>query len=88
MTLQTRAPENFRLCQWGDERTVKRAQTVSKTPIGASGNLTRAKDRYSSMFLGGGKQILKHFLTKVLTISGQGVGGFPEFVSPQILFIL
>ena len=23
MTLQTRAAENFRLCRWGDERTVK-----------------------------------------------------------------
>ena len=32
MTLQTRAPENFRLCRWGDERTVNRAQTVSEDP--------------------------------------------------------
>ena len=27
-----RAPENFRSCRWGDERTVKRAQTVSEDP--------------------------------------------------------
>ena len=32
MTLQKRAPENFRSCRWGDERTVKRAQTVSEDP--------------------------------------------------------
>ena len=32
MTLQTCAPENFRLCRWGDERTVKRAQMVSEDP--------------------------------------------------------
>ena len=32
MTLQTCAPENFRLCRWGDERTVKRVQTVSEDP--------------------------------------------------------
>ena len=32
MTLQTQAPENFHLCRWGDERTVKRAQTVSEDP--------------------------------------------------------
>jgi hypothetical protein len=30
VTLQTRAPENFRLSRWGDELTVKRAQTVSE----------------------------------------------------------
>ena len=30
--LQTRAPKNFRSCRWGDERTVKRAQTGSKDP--------------------------------------------------------
>ena len=30
--LQTCAPENFRLCRWGDERTVKRAQTGSEDP--------------------------------------------------------
>jgi hypothetical protein len=30
VTLQTHAPENFRLCRWGDERTAKRAQTVSE----------------------------------------------------------
>ena len=27
-----RAPENFRSCRWGDERTVKRAQTGSEDP--------------------------------------------------------
>ena len=32
MTLQTRVPENFHSCRWGDERTVKRAQTVSEDP--------------------------------------------------------
>jgi hypothetical protein len=32
VTLQTHAPENFHLCRWGDERTVKRAQTVSDDP--------------------------------------------------------
>jgi hypothetical protein len=32
VTLQTRATENFRSCRWGDERTVKRAQTVSDDP--------------------------------------------------------
>ena len=32
MTLQTRAPENFRSCRWGDEWTVKRAQTGSEDP--------------------------------------------------------
>ena len=32
MTLQTRAPENFCSCRWGDERTVKRAQMVSEDP--------------------------------------------------------
>ena len=32
VTLQTRAPENFRSCWWGDERTVQRAQTVSEDP--------------------------------------------------------
>jgi hypothetical protein len=32
VTLQTSAPENFRLCRWGDERTVKRAQTGSEDP--------------------------------------------------------
>ena len=32
VTLQTRAPENFRSCRWGDERTVKREQTVSEDP--------------------------------------------------------
>ena len=32
MTLQTSAPENFRSCRWGDERTVKRAQTGSEDP--------------------------------------------------------
>jgi hypothetical protein len=32
VTLQTRAAENFRSCRWGDERTVKRAQTVSEDP--------------------------------------------------------
>jgi hypothetical protein len=32
VTLQTCAPENFRSCRWGDERTVKRAQTVSEDP--------------------------------------------------------
>ena len=32
MTLQTDAAENFRSYQWGDERTVKRTQTVSKEP--------------------------------------------------------
>jgi hypothetical protein len=30
--LQTCAPENFRSCRWGDERTVKRAQTGSEDP--------------------------------------------------------
>jgi hypothetical protein len=25
-------PENFRSCRWGDEPTVKRAQTVSEDP--------------------------------------------------------
>jgi hypothetical protein len=32
VTLQTCAPENFRSCQLGDERMVKRAQTVSEDP--------------------------------------------------------
>ena len=32
MTLQTCVPENFRSCRWGDERTVKRAQTGSEDP--------------------------------------------------------
>ena len=32
MTLQTCAPENFRLCRWRDERTVKPAQRVSEDP--------------------------------------------------------
>jgi hypothetical protein len=32
VTLQTHAPENFRLCRWGDGRTVKRVQTVSEDP--------------------------------------------------------
>jgi hypothetical protein len=32
VTLQTRVAENFRLCRWGDERMVKRAQTVSEDP--------------------------------------------------------
>ena len=32
MILQTCAPENFRSCRWGDERTVKGAQTVSEDP--------------------------------------------------------
>ena len=32
MTLQTCAPENFCSCRWGEERTVKRAQTVSEDP--------------------------------------------------------
>jgi hypothetical protein len=32
VTLQTNAPENYRLCRWGDERTVKRTQTVSDDP--------------------------------------------------------
>ena len=32
VTLQTRAPENFRSCRWGDERTAKRAQTGSEDP--------------------------------------------------------
>ena len=32
MILQTLVPENFRSCRWGDERTVKRAQTVSEDP--------------------------------------------------------
>jgi hypothetical protein len=32
LTLQIRSPENFRFCRWGDERTVKRAQTVSEDP--------------------------------------------------------
>jgi hypothetical protein len=30
--LQTRAPENFHSCRWGDERTVKREQTGSEDP--------------------------------------------------------
>ena len=32
MTLQTCVPENFQSCRWGDERTVKRAQTGSEDP--------------------------------------------------------
>ena len=32
MILQTCAPENFRSCRWGDERTVKHAQTGSEDP--------------------------------------------------------
>ena len=32
MTLQTCAPENFRLCRWGDEQRVKHAQMVSEDP--------------------------------------------------------
>ena len=32
VTLQTHAPQNFRSCRWGDERTVKRAQTGSEDP--------------------------------------------------------
>jgi hypothetical protein len=32
VTLQTCVPENFRLCRWGEERTIKRAQMVSEDP--------------------------------------------------------
>jgi hypothetical protein len=32
VTLQTHAPEYFHLCRCGDERTVKRVQTVSEDP--------------------------------------------------------
>ena len=32
VTLQKRAPENFRSCRWGEERTVKSAQTGSEDP--------------------------------------------------------
>jgi hypothetical protein len=32
VTLQTRAPENFHSGRWGDERTIKSAQTVSEDP--------------------------------------------------------
>ena len=40
MTLQTCAPENFSLCRWGDERTVKCAQTVERgPPIGVSNTI-------------------------------------------------
>ena len=39
MTLQTRAPENFRWCRWGAERRVACPYPEARTPIGASGNL-------------------------------------------------
>ena len=48
MTLQTSALENFRLCQWEDERTVKRAQTVSEDPHLRERNL-----KYTLPSLGG-----------------------------------
>jgi hypothetical protein len=32
VTLQKRELKNFRLCQWGDERTVKRTQTMIEDP--------------------------------------------------------
>jgi hypothetical protein len=43
VTLQTHVLENFRSCRWGDEQTVKRAQTVSEDP--------RRKRNISNMFI-------------------------------------
>jgi hypothetical protein len=59
VTLQTRVPENFRSCRWGDERTVKRAQKVSEDPHRRERKLYNAcqihsfavfTDNYSSAF--------------------------------------
>ena len=41
MTLQTCAPENFRSCRWGNERTVKRVRTVSEDPHRHERNLEK-----------------------------------------------
>jgi hypothetical protein len=35
-------PENFSSCRWGDERTVKRVQTVSEDPHRRERNLNNS----------------------------------------------
>ena len=40
VTLQTRAPKNFFLRQWGAERRVKRAQTRERGPPSASAEIS------------------------------------------------